>query len=423
MNTSLLAGLGVGSGVVILGLVAASLVAPPPERHTGPVPQAETQDTAPDAEDTAIPERADAEPAGTADSLEPDQIPETLSDAPQTSGPADIPDAPAETADLSPDPTPTVPPQEPEADHMRLPSSIVLERGPDGDMTAGPAPTPPAPAEEAGLAEAPVTDDLQMSEQSEDAEPAPEPEPPGLGLPQIGTDADLPDAGATHLTALERNALFEGDRSGPRMALILSDPGLPMAMRRALAALDFPFTVALNPMDTTAADAAAIYREDGKEVLILGTSIPDGATASDLDVTFSAFFEALPMAVGVIDLPQGGFARNARLLNEVLPILRDDGHGLITFSGGLSQATRAAEAAEVAHAEVFRVIDSGNESAFTMRRFLDRAIFQASQMGHVVVYGDASNEIFMEAVEMWRTGRMLDQVTLVPISGVLLSPD
>ena len=155
-------------------------------------------------------------------------------------------------------------------------------------------------------------------------------------------------------------------------------------------------------------------------MLILATAIPAGATASDLDVTFSAYFSALPTAVGVIDLPQSGFARNAGLLSDVLPLLAEDGHGLVTFSGGLAQAARAADAAGIAHAEVFRVLDSGNDSAFTMRRFLDRAVFQASQMGQVVVFGDGSNDVLMEAIAMWREGSRLDQVELVPISGILL---
>lgn len=250
-------------------------------------------------------------------------------------------------------------------------------------------------------------------------------------LPQPGASpemplapADIPPASALAVSALERNSLYAGDSgSGPRMALILGDPGLPMAMRRALAAMDIPMTVALNPLDPSAEEAAEIYRASGKEVLILSTSLPEGATASDMDVSFSAYFAALPQAVGVIDLPENGFARNMRMLGDVLPLLAQDGHGLVTFSGGLTSAERAAQAAGVPHAEVFRVLDRGTESAFTIRRFLDRAVFQASQMGEVIVFGDASNDATMEALDMWLSEGRADQVVLVPISGILMHDD
>ncbi|MFN7003357.1 MAG: divergent polysaccharide deacetylase family protein [Roseinatronobacter sp.] len=443
MNTSLLAGLGVGSGIVVLGLVGASLLMPPPQDQPAPpaAPEiaAEPATELPEPETIATtepePEMDAPEPVATDLTALPDDETDQTSPAEDDAGtveapsPSAVTDAPAETQDLATDEMPVVPTGDADHEQARLPAGALPVPGSDSGVTRPDTPTPPNSDGDTPVAgEAPANDtDDAVSVAGSDRAALPDPRRPSLpqintgdSAPEIANAVPAPDAAA--VTALERNALFQGDRSGARMALVLSDPGLPMAMRRSLAAMDFPFTIALNPLDTTAPEAAAIYREAGKEVLILATSIPDGATASDLDVTFGAFFGALPMAVGVIDLPQGGFARNARLLNEILPLLRDDGHGLVTFSGGLSQATRAAEAAGVPHAEVFRIIDSGNDSAFTMRRFLDRAVFQASQMGQVIVFGDASNDVLMEAIEMWRTGRTLDQVALVQISGVLGEP-
>ncbi|MFU8898710.1 MAG: divergent polysaccharide deacetylase family protein, partial [Roseinatronobacter sp.] len=94
-----------------------------------------------------------------------------------------------------------------------------------------------------------------------------------------------------------------------------------------------------------------------------------------------------------------------------------------TFAGGLTQAGRAATAAGIAHAEVFRVLDAAGESVFTIRRYLDRAVFQASQIGHVIVFGDAANEETLDALQTWQAERRSGQVALVPVSGILLRDD
>ncbi|MCC5955652.1 MAG: divergent polysaccharide deacetylase family protein [Natronohydrobacter sp.] len=474
MNSSLLAGLGVGSGLVLLGFVGSSLLFPPergpvaqptteiasmpgpaPDRSEAEIvvpdsalvepPQAAPEDTAQDntaegapvsSDTTEIPadlatdpELAEiAPPESTpSESIPPESTPDDEPPAAPLPSP-ELPQDTASTADLAEDILPVAPGAEVTGPQARLPAGILPATGRDTVQGLPQVSVPQAPASDPEIpvvGEAPATDDRDSAPLVEQP-PASLPGTRTSSLPQIGAGDSAPDAPgdvpapqAAAVTALERNSLYDGSATGARMALVLSDPGLPMAMRRSLAAMDFPFTVALNPLDTTAPDAATIYTEAGKEVLILATAIPDGATASDLDVTFNAFFGSLPLAVGVIDLPQSGFARNARLLNEVLPLLQQDGHGLVTFSGGLAQAARAASAAGVPHAEVFRIIDSGNDSAFTMRRFLDRAVFQASQMGQVIVFGDASNDVLMEAITMWREGSRLDQVALVPISGIL----
>jgi polysaccharide deacetylase 2 family uncharacterized protein YibQ len=470
VNSSLLAGLGVGSGLVLLGFVGATVVFPP---QPGPVapplsdsisqpapasPEPELADpelAAPEITEPEITEPEIAEPESPVPDLaaEPDTTPETDRDAPsdapdpdsalteaapepeipaEDSTAAPLPDMPEEpngTAELAEDSQPAPPSAEITGPQARLPSSMLPTPGREAGQGLPQVTVPQLPSSDAAsppASDAPAADDSDSAALTE-APPATLPGTRISGLPQIGAgdpaapdaSAEVPAPEAAAVPALERNSLYDGASTGARMALVLSDPGLPMAMRRALAALDFPVTIALNPLDSTAPEAAAIYTGAGKEVLILAASIPEGATASDLDVTFNAYFASLPMAVGVIDLPQTGFARNARLLNEVLPLLQQDGHGLVTFSGGLAQATRAASAAGVPHAEVFRVIDSGNDSAFTMRRFLDRAVFQASQMGQVIVFGDASNDVLMEAITMWREGSRLDQVALVPVSGIL----
>ena len=340
--------------------------------------------------------------------------------------------------DTGADPVADDAPVAPAQDVMPAPADLPVIRRPERAEreSALPEMLPPSPS-------APQPNSVQADPPRSVAEEAPQrgtlaqdrvtmPGRPVPGLVRIDTDPflpgsaqDLPEAPQqTALTALERNSLYAGgDTGAARMALVLNDPGLPTPLRRDLAALDFPFTIALNPLDSSAQAAAEIYTAGGKEVVILAAGLPVGATASDIDVSLTSYLEMLPQAVGMIDLPDEGFARNAQLLRAILPYLAQDGHGLITFAGGLTQASAAAQSAGVAHAEIFRVLDDGEQSPFTIRRFLDRAVFQASQMGHVIVFGDAANETTLEAITMWREDGRVGQISLTPVSAILLAQD
>ncbi|TVP70337.1 MAG: hypothetical protein EA339_13230 [Rhodobacteraceae bacterium] len=484
VDKSLGAGLGVGTALVVAGFVGSAALFPPrsPEPALSqdaaleaPVsPETAADAAAPTAEDPAVPAASpdgagsaalDAPPEAPAVApIDAVQEPEPPAAAAEFSPPSDAaehapasaesaqPAAPMDAAEVvvpefEPDVTPIEPmpghasaeddtlplrpqpdPTPPTAPTARLPSGILPAPRDDGARVL-PQVLPPAPAASEAEAEAPVTAPPSEVAPALRAQPAgTRPDVPMSRLPQIGgidllpvPSGDVLPPREAMVTALERHSLYAGKSNAARMAVILADPGLPMSMRQALAELDLPLTVALNPLDSSASDAAQLYRDAGKEVLILATSIPERATASDLDVTFSAFFASVPTAVGVIDLPEGGFARNAGLLGLVLPLLAQDGHGLVTFAGGLAQSARAARAAGIAQAEVFRSLDTGDESAFTIRRFLDRAVFQASQMGQVIVFGDASNAATMEALAMWIAAGPPDQVAVVPVSGILLN--
>ena len=509
VNSSLFAGLAVGTGLVLVGVIGASIVYPPVPSEpanavtqTQPIPEAEpvtplaeieaqsaepsempdtpalqdileddsATDPVPDADPTPEAEPAPDEIVSEEMALEEPEMEEPASDAAATPAP-ETTSVPQEDAaqDEDEDELPAPSPADETSEAPQQASPQVLAEAPSlvNTMRDDGAPDLPAPLDNAGFsrlpsqtAEAPRADatfegvqflppapvrpieDAPEVSTGPQADDTPEDriaqEPvqtlPGTrvsGLPRIGEGSDTPvmvdqDPLPDEVTrpALLRNSHYvAGTDTTDKMALVLSDPGLPMPVRRELAALDYPFTIALNPMDSTAAEAAEIYFDAGKEVLILASGLPGGATASDLDVSLNAYFTALPLAVGMIDLPEDGFARNAGLLREVLPLLASDGHGLLTFAGGLTQAGRAAEAAGVSHSEVFRVLDSGNESIFTIRRYLDRAVFQASQIGHVIVFGDAANEETLDAIEMWRSERRGGQVALVPVSGILLQND
>lgn len=417
----------VGTALAAFGFVASVVLVPPRPPQPPVTASAETDAAAaPDArpEDAALPmtERAVA-PEPLAPLSTPDTTP--TEDTPQ----APLPDVPQIADELAPN----SPAALAETAPTTLPGPIL--RAAPGGLPGTPvaprdAPLPPSPQPPAEGTPEPDAEELEPAITDEDVPPAPSlPGTRAAGLP--GTPAtpeqpqdttDTTEATDQPMTAIERNSSFDGLLSGgPLMAIILNDPGLPTPLRRALAAVDLPITIALNPMDTSASQGADIYREAGKEVLILANGLPSGARATDLDVTFSAWFDSLPQAVGVLDLPRGGFARNASLTAGILPLIARDGHGLVSFSGGLSRMDAAAQTAGVPHAEVFRVLDDEDQSAFTIRRYLDRAVFQASQIGEVLVFGDAANDATMEALELWRSDGRADQVSVVPVSAILLT--
>lgn len=297
------------------------------------------------------------------------------------------------------------------ADPVTLPEEPTASIEADAPLPDLPAPARPVtrPAPDATLPTMPGRTVMAMPGQSLTRPPP---------VTASVTDLDLP---SVPTTGLARNAAQADIIPGtPLMALVLNDPGMSATARAALAAIALPFSVVVNPMDPTAADAAKLYRDAGKEVYLLAAGLPDRATASDVDVTLSAHFSTVPLAAGLIDLPRDGVVRNARLLGDVLQVVARDGHGLITFAGGLGQAVRSAAAAGVAHTEVFRVLDQSDESPFTIRRFLDRAVFQATQLGQVVVFGEASNDAMLEALDLWMADGRADQVSMVPASAILL---
>ena len=483
VNSSLFAGLAAGAGLVLAGVIGATVIfPPPPSGRAGDTPLSQPAPEGGVLAPRPLVEGQPDTPVATLDPA-PQDMPEGAADAPLPD--ADMPDfgrpedlvlLPPQGADMAEDmlaledtvlldaPADTeltdIPvPHSPHIDlHPPLPADALPEDGapalPDAqDNTAAPALLPSAasapradmaiegvelvpPAPLAQVEDAPQagSDPEAESAPARQASPEPRQTMPGIraqGLPRIGGGEDVPVTvdqdpvpDVTPRPALLRNSVYQAqDGTADKMALILSDAGLPMPIRRDLAALDLPFTIALDPMDSTAQEAAEIYHAAGKEVVILASGLPSGATASDLDVSFNVYFGAVPLAVAVIDVPENGFARNAGLLREVLPLLAQDGHGLLTFAGGLTQAGRAATAAGIAHAEVFRVLDAAGESVFTIRRYLDRAVFQASQIGHVIVFGDAANEETLDALQTWQAERRSGQVALVPVSGILLRDD
>lgn len=246
-------------------------------------------------------------------------------------------------------------------------------------------------------------------------------------LPRIGDAPALPDEGGlsldgADLTPLQRFARsFDNPQNKPLFSIVLIDRGDAALDRASLAGLPFPVTFALDPTVPNVAELAAVYRAAGQEVAMLATAIPEGATASDLEVTFAAHEAALPEAVAVVDAGTGGpggFQDDRPLSTQVVEIVKGQGRGLLTYEVGLNPADQVASREEVPAATVFRVLDAEGESAPVMRRYLDRAAFKAAQEGRVVVAGQARPETAAALME-WTLESRASAVALAPLSAAM----
>jgi polysaccharide deacetylase 2 family uncharacterized protein YibQ len=186
--------------------------------------------------------------------------------------------------------------------------------------------------------------------------------------------------------------------------------------------LPFPVTFVIDPASANAAAAAQIYRAAGQEVVMLASGIPAGASAADLEQTFQALATTLPEAVAVLDLPTGGFQDDRPLATLVVPVLKDQGRGLLTYDRGLNAADQVARRDGVRAATIFRMLDAEGEDTPLIRRYLDRAAFKAAQEGRVVVLGQTRDETVAAILE-WTVEGRASSVALAPLTAVLITPN
>jgi polysaccharide deacetylase 2 family uncharacterized protein YibQ len=329
----------------------------------------------------------------------------TLPEAENAPAPMDSPPA-AEEALLQPAPAAEAPP---------APALIV----PDAPLPTLPSATPLAQEGQDDLAlAAPGVRTDRLPRIGDDAAPAAD------GSGDAGADAALlPEAvlGTTPLELFRRD--FDNPDAKPLFGIILIDEGIPADERSRLAKLPFAISFALDPLAADAAAAAAIYRAAGQEVVMLASGIPQGATAGDLEQTFQALDMAMPEAVAVLDRMTGGFQESLELARQAVPIVAEQGRGIVTYDLGLNSADQVARREGVPRATIFRVLDAEGESIPKMRNYLDRAAFKAAQEGRVLVIGRAQADTVAAILEWTVEGRAAS-VALAPVSAVLeTTPD
>lgn len=453
---------------------------PAPESPAAEVAAPATPEPAAPAEaDAATPATPTAEPAPAASPAPTDPAPAEpapaepapVEPAPQATPPKSVPTAPA--AVTAPAGLPPGPATTPEAEPAPQPSAPVAPISGEGaDAAPAPVEAPPAPpSPEPASAEpqapaAPAPDQAAVADADaplpgevpahSPLAPVPEPDAPApvvepaapaeplLDRPEPGLEGEVEGVTTNRLPRIEAEApatpeaakaapadprpvvryaaAFDNPQAKPLFSILLIDDGQAKIDRAALAALELPITIALDPAAPDAEYLAELYRRGGKEVAMLATQIPEGAAPSDLQVTLDAHAKVLAQSVAVVDLPEGGFQNNRQIAADLVPFIKDQGRGLVTFDKGLNAGDQVAKREAVPSALIFREIDAEGEDTAAMRRHLDRAAFKAAQDGRVAVLGRAQPDTIAALLE-WSIEGRAGSVALAPLTAVLVTPE
>lgn len=414
---------------------AAPPATPPVAAIEAPATEPVKEPAVPPASDAAGASGQSASDAAPAESATADGVAKPAAPAPAEAKPetplAAAPDLQPETAPaVAPEavapvvPDVTTPQIAPEAGDLPrvapLPSvpPLVAEPAPDA------AEPPPAPAlADPLLQKAPDAPRVGQAA----APPAPLPrriEPDGKPLTELPDPAApaAPEAAATAATPLDLFARpFDNPDAKPLFSVILIDDGAADTDRETLAALPFAVTFVIDPLAPGAPEAAAIYRKGGQEVMMTTDTVPQGATAADLEQTYQALDLALPDAVAFLGV--AGLAANGQdIAGTAVPIIASQGRGVVTMERGLNAVDQVAEREGLPHATVFRILDAQGESVPVIRRYLDRAAFRAMQEGSVIVLGSTRPDT-IAALLQWTVEGRAASVALAPISAVLRRKD
>jgi len=401
---------------------------PPDEAAALPVP-----DQAPDV----TPPTGSAAPAP--DVLTGSPVPDTASaPLPTATAALDLPQINVPTADgttpevTNTDQDPLAPPQELQPAPLGLPQ---IETDPGAvrlDTIPAAAPVLDQPSESTDPAETSEPEPVEPTDPS----PAPleaaglsEPRLPRIGGPlptEVGAETDAEDAASTMpediaaRPAIEAFAAeFDAAETRPLMAVILIDDPAFGLDRTLLQSFPFPVSFAIDPTRPQAAENAAAYRAAGFEVLMLAEDmLPAGAAPADVEVALAGGFEILPEAVAVLDSDQNRVQGDRPVLDAVISVLQETGHGLVAYPRGLNAAEQSAVRVDVPAATLFRQIDSERERATVITRYLDRAAFAAGQDGSVIVIGHTYSDT-VTALFSWALGARSESVAMAPVSAVL----
>ena len=231
------------------------------------------------------------------------------------------------------------------------------------------------------------------------------------------TETEAPVVEASTNALLDYSAYFTNPDDLPLMSFMVIDDGALPNGPLLLSAVPFPVTVAIAVSDPDAASKSAAYRAAGYEVAAILT-LPANATAPDAAQVMEATFATMPEAAMVLDMGDAGLQSNRQATEAVMARLAADGRGFITAASGLNAAIRAAEGADVPVVTVARDLDSNDQDAAVIRRFIDRSAFQARQTSGVVLISRLRAET-LSALTLWSTANRAGQVALAPVSAIL----
>ncbi len=235
---------------------------------------------------------------------------------------------------------------------------------------------------------------------------------------EVAVEDDVEDTNG--MSALERYAAEAANpENRPEVSVVLMDDGSFDGAVSAVAGVAFPITVMLNPSVPNATERMKAYRAAGIEVGVLA-ALPASATATDVEIFFEAAFNTLPETVAVLDAGEAGLQSDPEVISQTIAALSEDGRGLVTVPRGLNSALRVADEQGVPTSLIYRNLDSENQDARVIRRFMDQAAFRARQESGVVLLGQIRGET-ISALIQWGAANRASQVTMVPISTVLMA--
>jgi len=218
---------------------------------------------------------------------------------------------------------------------------------------------------------------------------------------------------------LERFAAeFENPEDKPLMAIVLIDDGTSPIGIAALREFPYPVSFALDTAWPGADEAAEMYRDQGYEVLAM-IDLPEGASATDVEVSMQSLLGKVPGAVAVMEGSGTGLQSNRETAIQLAPILMESGHGLVMLPKGLNTTQKLLSRAGLPAASVFRDFDSRGQDATVIRRFLDQAAFRAGQEEEGVIMVGRLRPESISALLLWGLQDRASRVALAPVSALL----
>ena len=314
--------------------------------------------------------------------------------------------------ELAPEPVEDAPVVTDVAPEMVVPEVIVpevVEPEPTPEPEPAPEPTPEPEAPNVSAAPVPgLTGEPASVMPSSDS---------SVVIRRPATETQEPVVATSDNALLDYSAYFTNPDDLPLMSFVVIDDGALPNGPLLLSAVPLPVTVAVAVSDPDAATKTAAYRAAGYEVAAILT-LPANATAPDAAQVMEATFATMPEAAMVLDLGDAGLQSNRQATEAVMARLAADGRGFITAASGLNAAIRAAEGADVPVVTVARDLDSNDQDAAVIRRFIDRSAFQARQTSGVVLISRLRAET-LSALTLWSTANRAGQVALAPVSAIL----
>ena len=210
---------------------------------------------------------------------------------------------------------------------------------------------------------------------------------------------------------------YENPEALPLLSIVLMHDAGDVLSPEMLVKLPPHLALAIDASRDDASELAAAYRSEGREVVMI-PSLPEGATAQDIEQALQINLQRIPEAVAIMDVTGSSFQSNRDAVEQVVEVVAATGHGMITFPRGLNTAHQVAQKAGVPTGLIFRNIDASGATQEQIRRSMDRAAFRARQDEAVILVGSTS-EPTLAAISEWSSGNRATTVMIAPVSAAL----